>query len=127
MPRLLAVVESPTHPDCAATYRRLGLEVETVGSIRKAVAAVKRRPPDVVVAEFFYGYGNNYAGVNLGNLDTLLATLRSKAPQARTVIMVDKGERRWAEQLAGLYPVAQILEQPVNCTDLGAAIEALAP
>ena len=127
MPRLLSVVESPTHPDCSAAYRALGLEVETVTSIRKAIAAVKRRPPDVVVAEFFYGYGNNYAGVNLGNLDTLLATLRSKAPQARTVVMVDKGERRWAEQLATLYPVARILEQPVDCAGLGAAVEAVLP
>lgn len=127
MPGLLSVVESPTHPDCGTAYRTLGLDTETVTSIRKAIAAVKRRPPDLVVAEFFYGYGNNYAGVNLGNLDTLLATLRSKAPQARTVVMVDKGERKWAEQLATLYPVAAILEQPVDCTMLKRTLEGLLP
>jgi hypothetical protein len=37
---------------------------------------LKRTRPDWVVAEFLYGFGNNYAGANLCNLDVCLASLR---------------------------------------------------
>jgi len=43
-----------------------------------------------VVAEFFYGFGNNYAGANLGNLDVFLASLQKYAPEARVIVLVKK-------------------------------------
>jgi len=42
MARLYSIIESPTHPDASAGYRRLGLEHQVFRSVRKAIAALKR-------------------------------------------------------------------------------------
>jgi hypothetical protein len=111
---LLSIVESPTHPDFTGLYRRLDLAETRVGSIRKAISQLKSQAPDFVVAEFFYGYGNNYAGVNISNLDVFLYSLQKFAPSARVIVMVDKTERRSVDKLNGIIPLHGVLQQPVR-------------
>jgi hypothetical protein len=111
---LLSIVESPTHPDFTGLYRRLDLAETRVGSIRKAISQLKSQAPDFVVAEFFYGYGNNYAGVNISNLDVFLYSLQKFAPSARVIVMVDKTERRYVDKLNGIIPLHGVLQQPVR-------------
>ena len=111
---LLSVIESPGHPDFSALYRRLGIRQQSVSSIRKAIAAVRETRPDIIVAEFFYGYGNNYAGVNISNLDVLLSTLQKYAPQARVVVMVDRNEHQYVEKLRELFPLHAVFTYPVT-------------
>ena len=96
---LYSIVESPAHPDFSALYRSLGIEQLRLGSMRKAIAELKKRPPDLVVAEFFYGYGNNYAGVNVSNLDVFLASQRKYAPQARVIVLVQPAELGFVDRL----------------------------
>ena len=117
-PVLFSVIESPGHPNLSDLYRRLGIQEEHLGSQRKAIQALKRLTPDFVVAEFFYGFGNNYAGANLSNLDTLLASLQRYAPQARVIVLVDKAERAHVDALARLYPLHGILVRPVHPADI---------
>ena len=101
-PVLFSVIESPGHPNLSDLYRSLGIQEERLGSQRKAIQALKRLTPDFVVAEFFYGFGNNYAGANLSNLDTLLASLQRYAPKARVIVVVDKAQRPHVDKLAEL-------------------------
>lgn len=110
--RLLSIVESPAHPNFSALYRRLGLTEIRAASQRKAIAQLKKDPPDFVVAEFFYGYGNNYAGVNISNLDVFLHSLRRYARDAKVIVLVDKSERQYADKLAELFPLHGIVLQP---------------
>ena len=117
-PILFSIVESPGHPNLADLYRRLGIQEERLASQRKAMQALKRTRPDFVVAEFFYGFGNNYAGANLSNLDTFLASLQRYAPAARVIVLVDKAQRAYVEQLAARFPLHAILVQPVRPADL---------
>ena len=70
------------------------------------------------MAEFFYGYGNNYAGVNVSNLDVFLYSLQKAAPQARTIVMVDKSERQYVDRLTAILPVHAVLQQPVGEQDI---------
>jgi len=119
---LFSVVESPTHPNLTATYRRLGIEEQRFSSIRKAIHALRKSKPDYLVAEFFFGYGNNYAGANLGNLDVLLSSLQKYAPQARVIVMVQKSEREYAARLAERFAVYALLEQPVEATQVAALL-----
>ena len=86
---LLSIVESPTHPNFSALYRRTGITEIRESSMRKAISRLKKCKPDLVVAEFFYGYGNNYAGVNLSNLDVFLYSMQRYAPEARVIVLVD--------------------------------------
>ena len=113
-PLLLSIVESPGHPNLSALYRRLGIEEARLGSQRKAVQALKRARPDWVVAEFFYGFGNNYAGANLSNLDVLLGSLQRYAPKARVLVLVAKDQRAYVDRLAERFPLHGVLVQPVR-------------
>ena len=113
-PVLYSVIESPAHPNLTALYRRLGIDEVKFNSVRKAIAQLKKQPPDWVVADFSYGYANNYAGVNVSNLDVLLASLRRYAPQARVVVLVEKAEYQYVDRLTALFTVHGVLQYPVQ-------------
>ncbi len=87
---LYSIIESADHPKLTELYRSRNIREVRLTSMRKAIQALSEQRPDYVVAGFFYGYGNNYAGANLGNLDVFLASLQKYAPWARVIVMVDK-------------------------------------
>ena len=120
---LYSIIESPAHPDFSNLYRRLGLEQVSLNSQRKAINALKRNPPDWVVAEFFYGYGNNYAGVNVCNLDVFLYSLQKYAPEAKVIVLVEKSEQQYVPRLAELFSLHAVLTLPVEETDMQAALD----
>jgi hypothetical protein len=110
---LFSIVESPMHPDFSALYARLGLKESKFSSMRKAISALKTLTPDLVVAEFIYGYGNNYAGVNVCNLDVFLYSLQKYARDTGIIVLVDRREYQYVEKLAALFPLHAVLRQPV--------------
>jgi len=117
-PILLSIVESRGHPDFCDLYDRLGFDHQWVTSMRKALGFVKKTAPDYVVAEFFYGYGNNYAGVNISNLDVFLYSLEKYAPQAKVIALVQKPERQHADRLNEIIPYHGIAQYPVRESDM---------
>jgi len=121
-PLLFSIVESPGHPNLSTMYRRLGIEEVRLPSQRRAVQALKHRVPDLVVAEFFYGFGNNYAGANLGNLDVFLASLQRYAPDARVIVLVQKTQRQYADKLAERFALHAVLAQPVSASEVAALL-----
>ncbi len=123
-PLLFSILESPGHPNFSALYRQLGIEERRLPSQRKAVQALKEEVPDWVVAEFFYGFGNNYAGANLSNLDVFLASLQKFAPAARVILLVDKSQRPFVDKLAARFSLHATLEQPVALEAMAAVLGA---
>jgi len=117
-----SIIESPTHPDLADVYARAGLDETRLTSTRKAIAQLKEHAPDYVVAEFFYGYGNNYAGVNISNLDVFLFSLQKYAPHARVIVLVDKSERQYVDKLNDILPLHAIFELPVQPEQMAASL-----
>ncbi|MCK5479636.1 MAG: hypothetical protein KAJ06_00765 [Gammaproteobacteria bacterium] len=115
---LFSIVESPAHPDFSRLYRQLDIREVKLASMRKAISALKNDTPDYVVAEFFYGYGNNYAGVNVSNLDVFLYSLQKYAPEARVIVLVDRRERQFVEKLSALFALHAVLQQPVREQDV---------
>ncbi len=118
-PVLFSIIESPAHRDFSRLYRRLGITEVKLGSMRKAISALKTHTPDYVVAEFMYGYGNNYAGVNVSNLDVFLYSLQKYSTNARIIVMVERREMQYVEKLAALFPLHAVLPLPVSEQDLG--------
>lgn len=119
---LFSIIESPLHPDFSDVYKRVGIHEIKLRSIRKAINELKKQAPDYVVAEFFYGYGNNYAGVNISNLDVFLYSLQRYAPQARVIVMVDKSERNYVDKLQELFSLHAVLQHPVSGTEIEKAL-----
>lgn len=119
---LYSVIESPTHPNFSALYQRLGLQELKLVSSRKTMNQLKRQPPDYLVCEFFYGYSNNYAGINISNLDVMLYSLQKYAPGTRLIIMVSKDEREYVDKLRHIFPVHAVLQHPVGEESMQAAL-----
>jgi DNA-binding NtrC family response regulator len=82
MPRLLSIIELGGYPNLLPLYQRLGFDVEVVNSQRKARAVIKRRCPDVIVAE--YNFQSDFRD-RTSNLETLMAVLQ-RHPDVRVVV-----------------------------------------
>jgi hypothetical protein len=75
-----------------------------------------------VAAEFFYGFGNNYAGANLCNLDVFLASLRKQAPAARVIVLVGKEHAYYVPLLAERYPLFLPMTPLISVLDLAGTL-----
>ena len=71
-----------------------------------------------MVAEFFYGFGNSYAGANVSNLDVFLSSLRKQAPLAKVVVLVTKEQAQYVPLLAARFPLHAVLTLPVSESDM---------
>lgn len=114
MRTLFSIIESPSHPALSSLYADCGLEERRFTSMRKAISALKKTRPDFVVADFLYGYGNNYAGVNVSNLDVFLYSLQKYAPEAKVITLVSKEEQQFVAKLAELFSLHATLVYPVT-------------
>lgn len=120
---ILSIVESPTHPDFTPLYKEMGFDHQWVTSCRKAIASMKKQPPGVLVAEFIYGYGNNYAGANISNLDVTLHSLQKYAKQTKAIVLVSKSEAPYINKLETLFDLHSVQIQPYTIEDMRAALE----
>jgi len=109
------------HPDFSTLYASLDMKEKRFNSLRKTINNLKLKP-DFIVAEFFYGYGNNYAGVNISNLDVMLHSLPKYSIDSKVIVLVSKEERQFADKLATLFPLHAILQLPVSASDMQAAL-----
>ena len=119
---IYSLIESPAHPKFSDLYKRLGFTEIRLTSSRNAMSELKKNPPDYVVAEFFYGYGNNYAGINISNLDVFLHALRRYAPDAKVIVLVEKPERQYVDKLMELFTIHEVLVYPVPENQMESAL-----
>lgn len=114
-PIVFSIIESPTHPKLSNVYEQLGYEELQFNSVRKAMNALKKHKPDVIVAEFFYAYSTNYSSNHISNLDSLLITLH-KYPEydPKLFLVCTKKEAQYIAKLEEHYTVDQVLIQPVR-------------
>lgn len=110
---LFSIIESPLHPNFVNLYHSLDIENVQFNSMRKAISHLKKQQPDFVVADFLFGYGNNYAGVNVSNLDVFLHSLQKYAPEAKVIVMVEKHEVKHVSKLVDLFTLHAVLQYPV--------------
>mgnify|MGYP000698599385 CR=1 FL=1 len=122
MPSLLSIIESRMHPDFGPLYQKLRFKEDKVSSIRKAISLLKNQQPDFIVCEFFYGYGNNYAGVNISNLDVLLSTLQKYSPDSKVIVIVEKSERQYVDKLNELLPRHAVFVYPGKESEMEQAL-----
>jgi len=115
---IFTLADTPTHPNFTPLYQRLGLDEVKFTNMRKAMSSLKKQVPDAVVCEFVYGFSNNYAGVNISNLDVMLFSLQKFAPSTKVIVMVSKSEQQYVGKLNNLFPLHAVLVQPVSTPTL---------
>jgi len=119
--KIFSIIESSMHPDFSALYASMDLAETRFNSLRKTINNLKHKP-DFIVAEFFYGYGNNYAGVNISNLDVMLHSLPKYSLNTKVIVLVSKEERQFASKLEELFPLHAILQLPVSPAEMQTAL-----
>jgi hypothetical protein len=112
MKTIFSIIEAPTHPYLSPLYKQLGFDETCFKHMRKLISALKKNPPDYIVAEFFYGYGNNYAGINISNLDVMLYSLQRYSPKTKVIIFVDKDESQYVDKLNEIVPLHAVINRP---------------
>ena len=111
------------HPCPAVTGpRRAGYEVETATSMRKAIALLKKRRPDVIVAEF--NYQSDFRD-RTSNLESLLATRQTRCPDARVVVFYEREQAGHFEKVLGRFEVDRTLPFPIAPAAVAEALASL--
>jgi DNA-binding NtrC family response regulator len=117
---LLSVVERGGYPDFTEVYRQAGYSVVTVKSVRKALVLLKSVVPDIVVAEF--NYSPTY-GARISSLESLLAAIQSRYPDARLIVFAERDEHEHLERLRPRFPKFTALFYPIEVERLRRALE----
>lgn len=106
------------YPNLAPLYRRLGFETEFVNSQRKAQSFLKKRIPDVVVAE--YNFQSDFRD-RTSNLETLMARLQ-RHPQVMVIVFFQNEFRHKLDNLLSRFPVFEAIPFPVEPAKVEAAL-----
>ena len=125
MKQLYTLLESATFLHFPELYATLGIKESRFQSARQFNKAIAKQAPDIILAEFRYGFGNNYAGVNVSNLDVSLYALQRHAPQAKIIVLADKTERPHIPKLKALFRVDIVLNLPCSRPSLKSALQQL--
>jgi hypothetical protein len=123
MKTLFSLFESPFPPDFRPLYQELGIVEERFRAARNLHRALQKQPPDFFVGEFVYGWGNNYAGANVSNLDVTLRSLQCVAPQAKMIVFMQPREEPHIGKLLDLFPIHAVLKFPVSEEQMRAALQ----
>ena len=123
MQTLFSLIESPFHPDFSALYQKLGIATQRFDSARNLHRALQKQPPDFFEGEFIYGWGNNYAGANVSNLDVTIRSLQRFAPQAKMIVFMHPREEDHIGKLLELFPTHAVLTYPVSEQAMQAALQ----
>ena len=121
--KLLAIVEIGGYPDFTACYERAGYEVTTVSSVRKAISALKKMSPAVIVAEF--NFQSDFRDRS-SNLESLMAPLQRNHPDTRLVVIYEKDHEQPLARFSERFPVHARLTFPVSEQQMSACLAELA-
>jgi hypothetical protein len=126
MKTLYSLVQSPLPSQFSDLYQELGIVAERFDSARNLHRALQKQAPDFFVGEFIYGWGNDYAGATVSNLDVTLRTLQAAAPRAKIIVVMQPSEEAHIGKLLGLFPIHAVLKLPVSKEQMRATLQGFA-
>lgn len=126
MKTLFALVQSPLPPFLPSLFQELNIDAQRFDSARNLHRALQKQAPDFFLGEFIYGWGNDYAGATVSNLDVTLRTLQCVAPQAKIIVLVQAREAPHIDKLLNLFDVHAVLKFPITKEDLQVSLQSLA-
>jgi AmiR/NasT family two-component response regulator len=115
---LLAIIEFGAYPNFVPLYQKLGFEVVIERSVRKALPALKKLKPAVIVAEFNYQSDFRDRTSSLESVFSVVQTL----PATKVVVFYDAEQAHQFERLRARFPVHAALTYPIDPAKLEAAL-----
>ncbi len=117
--KLLAVVEFLEHAKLSARYQQLGYSVSTECQVRRAITALRKVQPDVIVADF---YSQPDFRDRVSNLESLLATAQAM-PQVKILVLYEPPNQTALERVRSRLRIDAALPMPVEETELMAVLQ----
>jgi len=111
---LLSIIELGGYPNFRPLYESLGYEVVIETRMRKAIAGIRGRCPDVIVAEF--NFQSDFRD-RTSSLESLLAVVQ-RLPHTRVIVFYEEEFQPQFDQLRQRLPVHHALRFPVQEQDL---------
>ncbi len=118
-PLLMSVVELGGYPNFTPLYERLGYQVETISSGRKAITTLKKARPAVLVTEFNFQYEFRD---RTSNLETILAVAQHNAGM-KIIVFYHSEEQAKLEQVRERFPGFVALSYPIGEGELEAVLK----
>jgi DNA-binding NtrC family response regulator len=116
---LLWVFELGGYPNFTPLFESLGLTVTQVRSARKAMAAMRKSPPHILLAEF--NYQSDFRD-RTSSLESLLATVQHLG-DTKVIVFYEKETQHQLDRLLEQRKVFAALVYPVEETALRAVVE----
>jgi len=108
-PLLLNVIEFLGHPNLRPLYERLGYRVMSEFSVRKAIAAIRKEKPAVIVADFYFQPDFRD---RVSNLESLLACVQSY-PDVRVIVFYESAHAHALERVRQRFSISDAMPLPV--------------
>ncbi len=83
----LSIVELGGYPNFVEVFANAGFDLTVVRSMRKAIAYLKQRSPQVILTEF--NFQSDFRD-RTSSLESLLGTVQLRCPNARLIVMYDR-------------------------------------
>jgi hypothetical protein len=117
-PRLLMVNAFIGTAGYKTLYQELGFAVVTEWSERKAISALRKAPPVVIVADFYH---QTDFRDRLSNLESLLAAAQA-APQTRILVFYETAHQAVLDTVRARLRIDAALSLPADETTLRATL-----
>ncbi len=116
---LLSIIELGGYPDFKPLYRQAGYEVESVASVRKALAVLKKLSPEVIVAEF--NFQSDFRD-RTSSLESLLAVVQ-RSPKTRVIVFYEKDHAHQLTRLTNQFLIHETLPFPIDPAKLEQSLQ----
>jgi DNA-binding NarL/FixJ family response regulator len=111
---LLAVSEIGGYPNFTPLYERLGYQVITETSMRKVLKLLKKKTPQVIVAEF--NYQSDFRD-RTSSLESMMSVVQ-RVSDVKVIIFYDKEHKDQLAKLEARYTLSKTLAFPILEEDL---------
>lgn len=118
---LLSIVELGGYPNFAPLYNETGFEVLVARSLRKALAAMKKSKPKVIVAEF--NYQSDFRD-RTSNLESLLAAVQ-RQPETKVIVFYEAQYLHQFERVRQRFSIYAALPYPIDTDALRGHLQAV--
>jgi len=115
---LLSLVELGGYPNFTSLYEAEGFLVTAATSTRKAISAIQKNTPDIIVAEF--NYQSDFRD-RTSSLESLLSSVE-RFPNTRAIVFYEKETQHQLDKLLQQFDVFKVMAYPIEEAALSAAL-----
>lgn len=121
--KILFINEYGFYPELIKALQSEPFDLTVEHLMRKAISFIKKKKPDIVVAEFHH---DGQFRDRVSNLESMLAQVQGGKADIKTIVFYQPDRKEYVEKVQQVYSLDVVLEQPLDAKQLIDAIHSLA-